>query len=58
MYGMLVVGVLDMTENRSFFYVLIKYSSGHVTFGNGTKGRIVAKENIVEQDLPCLKDVI
>jgi len=46
-----------MTGNRSFFLELTKCSSEHVMFGDGAKDKIVAKGNIVKQDLSCLKDV-
>ena len=46
-----------MTGNQSFFSKLTECSSGHVTFGDGVKGKILAKRNIVKQDFPCLKDV-
>ncbi|KAA0039042.1 gag-pol polyprotein [Cucumis melo var. makuwa] len=46
-----------MTGNRSFFSKLKECSAGHVTFGDGAKGRILAKENIEKYNLPCLNDV-
>ncbi|TYK25843.1 gag-pol polyprotein [Cucumis melo var. makuwa] len=46
-----------MTENRSFFSELKECASGHVTFGDGARGRIIAKGNIDKNNLPCLNDV-
>ncbi|KAA0064117.1 gag-pol polyprotein [Cucumis melo var. makuwa] len=46
-----------MTGKRSFFSELKEYASGHVTFGDGAKGRIIAKGNIDKNNLPCLSDV-
>ncbi|KAA0035265.1 gag-pol polyprotein [Cucumis melo var. makuwa] len=46
-----------MTGNKSFFSELKKCASGHVTFGDGAEGRIIAKENIAKNNLPCLNDV-
>ena len=46
-----------MTGNKFFFSKLKQCSSGHVTFGDGTKGRIITKENITKNNLPCLNDV-
>ncbi|TYK08439.1 gag-pol polyprotein [Cucumis melo var. makuwa] len=41
-----------MTGNRSFFTELEECASGHVTFGDGAKGKIIDKSN-----LPCLNEV-
>ncbi|KAA0047611.1 gag-pol polyprotein [Cucumis melo var. makuwa] len=46
-----------MTGNRSFFTELEECASGHVTFGDGAKGRIIAKRNIDKNNLPCLNEV-
>ena len=46
-----------MIGNRPFFSELKECSSGHVTFGDGAKERIVAKDNIEKYNLPCLNDV-
>ncbi|KAA0064036.1 gag-pol polyprotein [Cucumis melo var. makuwa] len=46
-----------MTRNRSYFTNLNDYVTGHVTFGDGTKGKIIAKGNIDNDDLPRLNDV-
>ena len=46
-----------MIGNRSFFSELKERVSGHVTFGDGTKGRIIAKCNIVKNNLLYLNDV-
>ena len=46
-----------MTGNRSFFSELKERTSGHVTFGDGARGRIIAKGNIAKNNLPCLNDV-
>ena len=46
-----------MTGNRSFFSELKECTSGHVTFGDGVRGRIIAKGNIAKDNLPCLNDV-
>ncbi|KAA0035790.1 putative gag-pol polyprotein [Cucumis melo var. makuwa] len=46
-----------MTRNRSFFIELKECASGHVTFGDGAKGRIIAKGNIDRSNLPCLNEV-
>ncbi|KAA0053320.1 gag-pol polyprotein [Cucumis melo var. makuwa] len=46
-----------MTGNQSFFTELEKCTSGHVTFGDGARGRIIAKENIDKSNLPCLNEV-
>ena len=45
-----------MTRNQSFFCELIECLFGHLMFGDGANCRIIVKENIVKQDLPCLKD--
>ena len=46
-----------MTNNHSYFSELKKCSSWHVTFGDGAKDKILAKENIVNTNLPWLDDV-
>ncbi|KAA0053605.1 gag-pol polyprotein [Cucumis melo var. makuwa] len=46
-----------MTGNRSYFTNLNDCVTGHVTFGDGAKGKIIAKGNIDKDDLPRLKDV-
>ncbi|TYK22560.1 F5J5.1 [Cucumis melo var. makuwa] len=46
-----------MTGNRYFFSELKECNSGHVTFGDGARGRIIAKGNIAKDYLPCLNDV-
>ncbi|TYK05569.1 gag-pol polyprotein [Cucumis melo var. makuwa] len=46
-----------MTGNRSFFSELEECSSGHVTFEDGAKGRILAKGDIEKYNLSCLNDV-
>ncbi|KAA0055979.1 Peptidase aspartic, catalytic [Cucumis melo var. makuwa] len=49
-----------MEENErlmSFFYELKECASGHVTFGDVVRGRIIAKGNIDKNNLPCLNDV-
>ena len=46
-----------MTGNRSFFTELEECASGHVTFGDGAKGKIIAKGNIDKSNLPCLNKV-
>ena len=46
-----------MTGNRSFFTELEECASGHVTFGDGAKGKIIAKRNIDKSNLPCLNEV-
>ena len=46
-----------MTGNRSFFSELNECNSGHVTFRDGARGRIIAKGNIAKDNLPCLNDV-
>ncbi|KAA0056418.1 gag-pol polyprotein [Cucumis melo var. makuwa] len=46
-----------MTGNRSFFTELEECVSGHVTFGDGAKGKIIAKGNINKSNLPCLNKV-
>ncbi|TYK17892.1 gag-pol polyprotein [Cucumis melo var. makuwa] len=46
-----------MTGNRSFFFELKECTSGHVTFGGGARGRILAKGNIAKNNLPCLYNV-
>ncbi|KAA0037651.1 gag-pol polyprotein [Cucumis melo var. makuwa] len=46
-----------MTGNRSFFTELEECASGHVTFGDGAKGKIIAKGNIDKSNLPCLNEV-
>ena len=46
-----------MTGNRSFFSELKECASGHVTFGDGPKGRIIEKGNIAKINLPYLNDV-
>ncbi|TYK22184.1 putative gag-pol polyprotein [Cucumis melo var. makuwa] len=37
-----------MTGNRSFFTELEECISGHVTFGDGAKGRIIEKETLIK----------
>ncbi|TYK30437.1 F5J5.1 [Cucumis melo var. makuwa] len=46
-----------MTGNRSYFMNLNDCVIGHVTFGDGAKGKIIAKGNINKDDLPRLNDV-
>ncbi|KAA0046483.1 gag-pol polyprotein [Cucumis melo var. makuwa] len=46
-----------MTSNRYFFTELEECSSSHVTFGDGAKGKIIAKGNIDKSNLPCLNEV-
>ena len=46
-----------MIGNHSYFSGLKECFSGHVTFGDGAKGRILAKGNMIKQDLPRLNDV-
>ena len=46
-----------MTGNRSFYSELKECASRHVIFGDGVKGRIIAKGNIVKNNLPYLNDV-
>ncbi|KAA0045248.1 gag-pol polyprotein [Cucumis melo var. makuwa] len=46
-----------MTGNQSFFTELEECASGHVTFGDGAKGKIIAKGNIDKSNLPCLNEV-
>ncbi|KAL4030897.1 hypothetical protein IC575_009151 [Cucumis melo] len=46
-----------MTGNRSYFTNLNDCDTGHVTFGDGAKGKIIAKGNIDKDDLPRLNDV-
>ncbi|TYK07876.1 gag-pol polyprotein [Cucumis melo var. makuwa] len=46
-----------MTGNRSCFTNLNDCVTGHVTFGDGAKEKIIAKGNIDKDDLPCLNDV-
>ncbi|KAA0038999.1 envelope-like protein [Cucumis melo var. makuwa] len=46
-----------MTGNKYFFSELKECNSGHVTFGDGARGRIIAKGNIAKDYLPCLNDV-
>ena len=43
-----------MIGNQSFFSELKECSSGHVTFGDGAKGRIITKGKIEKHNLPCL----
>ncbi|TYK04777.1 putative leucine-rich repeat-containing protein [Cucumis melo var. makuwa] len=42
---------------RSFFSELKECTSGHHTFGDGARGKVIAKENIDKNNLPCLNDV-
>ncbi|KAA0040962.1 putative mitochondrial protein [Cucumis melo var. makuwa] len=46
-----------MTGNISYFTNLKDCVIGHVTFGDGAKGKIIAKGNIDNNNLPCLNDV-
>lgn len=46
-----------MTGKCSYFSELKECSFAHVTFGDGAKGSILAKGNIVKQDLPRLNDI-
>ncbi|KAA0066731.1 gag-pol polyprotein [Cucumis melo var. makuwa] len=46
-----------MTGNQSFFIELEECASGHVTFEDGAKARIIAKGNIDKSNLPYLNDV-
>ncbi|KAA0040865.1 gag-pol polyprotein [Cucumis melo var. makuwa] len=46
-----------MTGNRSYFTNLIDCVTGHVTFGDGAKEKIIAKGNIDKNHLPRLNDV-
>ena len=46
-----------ITGNKSFFSKWKDCASGHVTFGDGARGRIIAKGNIDKNNLPCLNDV-
>ncbi|KAA0042306.1 gag-pol polyprotein [Cucumis melo var. makuwa] len=46
-----------MTRNRSYFTNLNDYVTEHVTFGDGAKGKIIAKGNIDKDDLSRLNDV-
>ncbi|KAA0059924.1 Peptidase aspartic, catalytic [Cucumis melo var. makuwa] len=46
-----------MIGNGSFFSELKECVSGYVTFGDGARGRIIAKGNIDKNNLPCLNDV-
>ncbi|KAA0066861.1 gag-pol polyprotein [Cucumis melo var. makuwa] len=46
-----------MTGNRSYFTNLNDCVTKHVTFGDGAKGKIIAKGNIDEDDLPRLNNV-
>ncbi|TYK28190.1 putative gag-pol polyprotein [Cucumis melo var. makuwa] len=49
-----------MEENErlmSFFSELKECASGHVTFGDVVRERIIAKGNIDKNNLPCLSDV-
>ncbi|KAA0060391.1 gag-pol polyprotein [Cucumis melo var. makuwa] len=46
-----------MTDNQSFSTELEECASGHVTFGDGAKGKIIAKGNIDKSNLPYLNEV-
>ncbi|KAL0553675.1 hypothetical protein IC582_007576 [Cucumis melo] len=46
-----------MTGNRSFFTELEECALGHATFGDGAKGKIIAKGNIDKSNLPFLNEV-
>ncbi|TYK01094.1 gag-pol polyprotein [Cucumis melo var. makuwa] len=46
-----------MTGNRAFFFELKECASSHVTFGDGARGRIMAKGNIAKNNLSCLNDI-
>ena len=46
-----------MTGNRAFFSELKECASSHVTFGDGARGRIMAKGNIAKNNLSCLNDI-
>ncbi|TYK06527.1 gag-pol polyprotein [Cucumis melo var. makuwa] len=46
-----------MNGNRSYFTNLNDCVIRHVTFGDGAKGKIIAKGNIDKDDLPRLNDV-
>ena len=46
-----------MTGNRPFFFELKECASGHVIFGDGAKGRIIAKCNIAKINQLYLNDV-
>ncbi|KAA0060361.1 gag-pol polyprotein, related [Cucumis melo var. makuwa] len=46
-----------MTGNRSYFANLKDFVTEHVTFGDGAKGKLIAKGNIDKNNLPRLNDV-
>ena len=46
-----------MTGNKSYFTNLNDCVTGHVTFADGAKEKIIAKGNIDKDDLPRLNDV-
>lgn len=46
-----------MTGKRSYFSKLKECFSGRITFGDGAKGKNLAKENILNTNLPRLDDV-
>ena len=48
---------IHMTGNRSYFSNLIECSSRYVTFGDGGKGRILVKGDIIGRHLLVLNDV-
>ena len=46
-----------MTGNKIFFSELKECVASHVIFGDGARGRMIAKENIDKSNLPCPNDV-
>ncbi|KAA0046125.1 gag-pol polyprotein [Cucumis melo var. makuwa] len=44
-------------DRKQIFSELKECASSHVTFGDGGRGRIIPKENIDKNKLPCLNDV-
>ena len=46
-----------MTGNRAFFSKLKECTSGHMTFGDGARGKILVKGNILKPNLPNLLEL-
>lgn len=47
-----------MTEVNEFLDTVKSYTNSHVTFGNGTEGRILGIGNLINDELPKLDNVL
>ncbi|KAA0032410.1 gag-proteinase polyprotein [Cucumis melo var. makuwa] len=51
------VPALVKDENETTSITTVECASSHITFGDGARSRIIAKEKIDKNNLPCLNDV-